>query len=116
MISVRQPQRGDGQSRFTEGSLVRHRRYGYRGVVVAYDLECLADDGWYLKNKTQPERDQPWYHVLVDGTGQMTYAAEESLMPENDPSPIEHPLIAIFFSGFEDGAYVRNERPWEGWG
>ena len=103
-------------ARFGEGTLVRHRRYGYRGVVVALDLECRADEAWYQKNHTQPDRDQPWYHVLVHGSTQTTYAAESSLVPDGDPSPIEHPLVGLFFSAYEDGAYVRNDRPWESWG
>ena len=55
-------------ARFQPGHLVRHRRYGYRGVVVALDLECGAGDDWYRSNRTQPDRDQPWYHVLVHGS------------------------------------------------
>jgi len=97
---------------FEPGTLVRHRRYGYRGVVVERDELCLADDEWYSKNQTQPDRDQPWYHVLVDESSSYTYAAATSL--EADPSghPIAHPLLTSFFSAFEDGRYVRNDQPW----
>ena len=94
---------------------MRHRRYGYRGVVVQCDTCCKADMGWYLKNKTQPNRHQPWFHVLVDGTGTTTYAAGQNL--ESDPcaEPIDHPLIDYFFEEFHCGRYVRNARPWQGW-
>ena len=34
--------RNGRQPQFQRGQLVRHRRYGYRGVVVGLDLECLA--------------------------------------------------------------------------
>jgi len=98
--------------RFVPGELVRHRRYGYRGVVVALDLSCQAGEPWYRSNRTQPERDQPWYHVLVDGATHTTYAAETSLMADETPIEIRHPLLEHFFSGFRNGFYLRNDRPW----
>ena len=101
-------------ARFQPGHLVRHRRYGYRGVVVALDLECGAGDDWYRSNRTQPDRDQPWYHVLVHGSSQTTYAAQTSLMPDPTNEEVAHPLVVLFFSRFEDGFYVRNDQPWPG--
>ena len=97
---------------FTPGELVAHRRYGYRGVVVARDLACQADAQWYASNQTQPERAQPWYHVLVDGSSSTTYAAQTSLRADDSAEPIEHPLVAVFFSRFAGGCYERNDRPW----
>jgi len=97
--------------RFEPGQLVKHKKYGYRGVVVAVDGHCRATPEWYFSNKTQPHRNQAWYHVLVDGTSACTYPAEENLLPDDGP-PVEHPLMAIFFSGFEDGRHIRNETPW----
>ena len=99
---------------FTTGQLVRHRRYNYRGVVVAFDLTCQADDDWYLSNTTQPERSQPWYHVLVDGTQQVTYAAQTSLAEDDSDEQVVHPLVPHLFSSFENGQYVRNDTPWPG--
>jgi heat shock protein HspQ len=114
MIMIRRKDRRDGGSPalFEPGDLVRHRRYGYRAVVVDYDLTCAASDEWYRSNQTQPVRDQPWYHLLVDRAAHTTYAAEENL--ESDPSGLEisHPLLRHFFEAFEQGSYVRNDRPW----
>ena len=101
--------------RFLKGQLVRHRRYGYRGVVVAFDRSCKADAAWYQSNQTQPDRNQPWYHVLVHETGSATYAAETNLQEDSGEEPITHPLIEEFFDGFVGGRYLRNERPWTGW-
>ena len=97
---------------FAPGQLVRHRRYNYRGVVVACDLTCQAADDWYLSNRTQPERSQPWYHVLVHGTHQITYAAQTSLEEDDSGEQIVHPLVPHLFSSFENGQYARNDRPW----
>lgn len=99
---------------FEPGQLVRHRRYGYRGVVVDRDESCQADDAWYNKNQTQPDRDQPWYHVLVDGSLTCTYVAAENLFPDESGLPVDHPLVPHFFCGFQDGVYLRNNEPWPG--
>jgi heat shock protein HspQ len=114
MIMIRRQEAHDGTSgpRFLPGELVRHRRYGYRGVVVEGDTQCQAPEGWYEANKTQPRRDQPWYHVLVDESASTTYAAEENLESDFSDAPITHPLLSYFFVSLEEGRYVRNERPW----
>ena len=103
-----------GDPAFMPGDLVRHRRYGYRGVVVAYDASCQADDKWYLANRTQPDKKQPWYHVLVHDSSSVTYAAQTSLEADDSGDQISHPYVAEFFDGFVDGCYIRNERPWPG--
>ncbi|MGZ0171478.1 MAG: heat shock protein HspQ [Planctomycetales bacterium] len=100
--------------RFEVGTLVQHRRYGYCGVVVAVDEVCRADDAWYKKNQTQPDRDQPWHHVLVHGTPSVTYSAGQNLMLDSEVAEIHHPLVAEFFSSFDGKKYVRNDRPWPG--
>jgi heat shock protein HspQ len=102
-----------GEAAFLVGRLVRHRRYGYRGVVVAMTGEFEGDEGWYAKNQTQPAKGQAWYHVLVDGSTTVTYAAQSSLEADDSGVGVSHPLLEMFFSAFEGGRYVRNEIPWE---
>lgn len=91
---------------FTIGALVCHRHYHYRGVVVGCDPRCLADDDWYLRNRTQPERDQPWYHVLVHGGEHSTYAAESNLTRDEGGEQVVHPLVRVFFEHFASGHYL----------
>ena len=98
--------------RFAIGQLVRHRRYGYRGVIVDFDVTCHADEQWYQSNQTQPDRNQPWYHVLVHGATHTTYAAQDSLEADPAGTPVDHPLVVHFFEGFDRGRYIRNDRPW----
>ena len=109
------------EPRFSIGQLVLHSRYAYRGVVVALDRICQAPDWWYERNQTRPERNQAWYHVLVDQTshsGQAgptaTYAAESSLLPAETSQPIDHPLVDQFFTAFDGRRYRRNDRTWPG--
>lgn len=105
----------DPVPRFAPGELVQHRRYHYRGLVVDFDVRCRAHKAWYERNRTQPERDQPWYHVLVDGSTLVTYAAETSLDADTSGQPVHHPLVPQLFDGFENGRYERNGTPWPGW-
>jgi|TARA_B100000959_G_scaffold239555_1_gene260242 heat shock protein HspQ len=98
-------------TRFVPGELVTHRKYGYRGVVVDFDAQCLATEEWYQSNQTQPAKDQPWYHVLVDQAAHVTYVAQSNLLPDPSGKPILHPMTNLFFS-FEDGRYLRNDVPW----
>lgn len=116
MIAIDRNTPGFGGERpvFKPGQLIRHRRYGYRGVIVDRDERCMADEAWYKKNQTQPDRDQPWYHVLVDQSTACTYAASQNLVADPSGTPIDHPLLQHLFSGFKDGHYVRNDEPWPG--
>ena len=100
-----------GAALFAPGALVRHRRYDYRGVVVEYDLTCNASERWYTSNRTQPDRQQPWYHVLVHGSEAITYAAQSSLLPDRSREEVRHALVVHFFDQFEDGRYQRNGLP-----
>ena len=94
--------------RFSVGQLIHHRRFDYRGVIVDVDSVFSLDDDWYEQMATsRPPKDQPWYHVLVDGSGQMTYVAERNLEPDASGEPISHPLLEHFFDSFRDGRYAR---------
>ena len=95
-----------GAPLFAPGQLVHHKRYDYRGVVAASDVECRASQEWYQSNQTQPPLDQPWYHVLVDGAEHATYVAERHLESDDPRQPIAHPLIAELCGEFREGRYA----------
>jgi heat shock protein HspQ len=98
------------KAQFSVGDVVHHRLFNYRGVIVDVDPEFQSTEEWYQEvAKSHPPKDQPWYHVLVDGAGHSTYVAERNLEPDDDISPIHHPLIEELFSGFVDGRYIRDE-------
>ena len=97
---------------YKPGRLVRHKRFGYRGVIVDFDLTCCATEIWYQGNETQPERTQPWYHVLLDKATYDTYAAQSNLVPDTSIEEISHPLIQYYFTKFYQGTYLRNQVPW----
>lgn len=88
------------------GVVITHKLYHYRGVIVSVDPRCLAGDTWYNSNKTQPSRDQPWYHVLVHNSGGLsTYVAQSNLKEDTSGQPISHPRIQCYFTVFHNGRY-----------
>ena len=94
---------------FEIGELVEHKRYGYRGVVAGRDASCRASDDWYEGNRTQPGRDQPWYHVLVHGGEHTTYVAQTNLGPDEGGEQVVHPLSKTLFEHFQGGRYTPRE-------
>ncbi len=94
-------------AKFAPGKIIYHKHQGYRGVIYDVDDSFQAEEDWYEENKTKPDKNQPWYHVLVDGEDHTTYVAEENLLHEDSPEPVEHPLIEDYFVSYQDGQYER---------
>ena len=72
------------------GSLMEHKKYGYRGVVVGADPSCLASEQWKQQmgvGNLEHGAEQPFCHVLVDSRDragdQTTYVAQENLRAAN---------------------------------
>lgn len=100
------------KNNFSRGEIVQHKLYGYRGVIVDFDMSFTADENWYKKNTAMPDKHKPWYHVLVDGTDKVSYVAEQNLSSCEAKEPIQHPLIPHFFSGYQTKQYIRNQNTW----
>lgn len=93
------------------GTVITHKLYAYRGVIVSCDPYCMAGETWYKSNKTQPAKQQPWYHVLVHESGGLsTYVAQSNLLIDKTKEPIIHPRIEVYFSAFQSGAYILREK------
>ena len=115
MIRVIEEQSSDKNSpSFKTGDIIKHKKYGYRGVIVNQDSNFKGEDEWYLSNQSQPSKHQPWYFVLVDEIQQVTYVAESNLTLDNSPKEVNHPMINLFFSEYDNELkkYIRNEVPW----
>ena len=78
---------------FLRGEIIQHLKYKYRGVIVEFDSTCQAPDHWYQSNQTQPDRNQPWYHLLVDGNHKVTYVAQSNLTYDSSTEPVIHGMI-----------------------
>ena len=92
--------------KFKIGHVVHHKRYDYYGVIFNADGSCKAIDEWYYRNRTQPDRQQPWYNVLVDG-GSETYVAEENLEFDSSGKKITHPALDQMFFSYHNGRYFK---------
>lgn len=95
------------RAKFTVGQIIRHKLYGYRGLICDVDAVYSHDPDWYAAMaQSRPPKDQPWYHVLVDGEDYVTYVAERNLEETQDVAdPIDHPLLTHFFSRRGGGSY-----------
>ena len=92
--------------KFAVGQVVRHSMFDYRGVIVGVDLQFQLSDEWYEHvARSRPPRDRPWYRVLVHGSGQVTYVAERNLSLDSSGDPVDHPLLANYFTEFSEGCY-----------
>jgi heat shock protein HspQ len=96
----------EGGAQFGIGTIIRHKLFGYRGVVFDVDPVFNGTDDWYESMaRSRPPKDKPWYHVLPDGQRHTTYVAERNLEPDPDPAPIRHPLLDDYFDGRTDDGY-----------
>jgi len=95
------------RAQFNVGQIVRHSKFGYRGVIFDIDPVFCESDAWYTAMaRSRPPKDKPWYRVLVDGERHTTYVAEGHLADDADQTTaIAHPLIDELFMGLEMGRY-----------
>lgn len=106
------PETTVANAKFNVGELIHHKKFDYRGVVIDVDASFQLTDEWYDNvARSLPPKDQPWYHVLVHDTAQMTYVAERNLETDNSAEPVSHPLIDEYFSQFKAGRYQTEQRP-----
>ena len=92
---------------FAIGQLIHHRLFDYRGVIFDVDATFQGSEDWYQRvAKSRPPKNRPWYHVLVDGSQQVTYVAEKNLELDHLLTPIDHPLTAQLFTEFHNGSYL----------
>jgi len=75
---------------------------------VIYDVDpvfMLSDDWYEQVARSRPPKDEPWYRVLVDGSNQETYVAQQNLEADPLGEPVDHRQIPRYFSDFNNGQY-----------
>ena len=93
------------------GQLIHHKLFDYRGVIVDVDPVFQQSEAWYaLMARTKPDKNQPWYHVLVHETDYVTYVAEVNLEVDETDAPITHPEISNYFNTMKNGLYISRRR------
>jgi len=104
-------------ARFPIGQPVRHRIFGFRGVIFDVDPEFNNTEEWYqsIPENMRPDKDQPFYHLFAEDAEQSPYVAyvsEQNLvLEEGDDEPIHHPEIENYFEGREgSGKYILRQK------
>ncbi|MDO6414961.1 heat shock protein HspQ [Sphingomonas sp. BIUV-7] len=97
-------------ARFALGEVVRHRLFGFRGVVFDVDPVFANSDEWYdaIPEEVRPVKDQPFYHLLAENAeaSYVAYVSQQNLEPDRSDEPIDHPAISGLFEPFTDGRYA----------
>ncbi|MFA9460862.1 heat shock protein HspQ [Thiohalorhabdus methylotrophus] len=94
-------------AKFSLGQIVWHLNTEYRGVIVDVDPEFQGEEEWLEgQEETGPNRNQPWYSLLVDDTEQMAYVPEQNLATDDSEVPINNPAMDFFVGEMEDGRYT----------
>ncbi|XP_031101403.1 clp protease adapter protein ClpF, chloroplastic [Ipomoea triloba] len=110
--SVRAQAYENAQYAFRLGQRVKHKVFGYRGVICGMDPVCCESTSWMENAKIEKLSrgpDQPFYQVLVDVRADpnllVTYVPEENLEApsEEDTKRFDHPYTSFLFYGM-DGA------------
>ena len=112
--SLTQVPRVVATAKFEIGMPVRHRKYGFRGVIFDVDPVFNNTDEWWesIPEEVRPRKDQPYYHLLAETpeperSPYIAYVSEQNLVVESgDEDPINHPNLDEFFEIMDDGRFV----------
>ena len=96
-------------AKFSIGQVVRHRLFGFRGVIFDVDPQFANSEEWYqsIPAEVRPRKDQPFYHLLAENAESeyIAYVSEQNLLPDETGEPVSHPHTALIFDGFKSGQY-----------
>lgn len=106
----------DRTAKFRIGTRVRHRVFGFRGVIFDVDPEFANTEEWYesIPQDMRPSKEQPFYHLLAETLEKkpyIAYVSEQNLLPDDAREPIRHPGIEEYFDGIRDGVYIVRLKP-----
>ena len=96
-------------ARFGIGDVVRHRIFDFRGVIFDIDPVFANSEEWYeaIPEEVRPARDQPFYHLLAEGSegSYVAYVSQQNLLRDEADGPVHHPAIAGLFESFDGERY-----------
>ncbi len=97
------------RARFAIGDVVRHRQFGFRGVIFDIDPVFANSEEWYeaIPQDIRPRRDQPFYHLLAENedSSYVAYVSQQNLLADSEGGPVDHPSVSQIFDDFADGRY-----------
>jgi heat shock protein HspQ len=98
--------------KYTIGSQVKHRIFGFRGVIFDVDPVFSNSEEWYesIPEDFRPKKEQPFYHLLAETPEKAPYVAyvsEQNLILDDEgEDPISHPEMEEYFEDIVDGRFV----------
>lgn len=91
---------------FSIGQIIHHKIFDYDGVIFEVDPYFMLTEEWYqLMARSKPNKNAPWYHVLVNNSKHTTYVAQQNLTATTAVTSINHPRITQFFDSVKQGKY-----------
>lgn len=100
---------------FRVGQVVKHKLWGYHGVIIGWDETAKAPKDWLkaMHGGHAEWKEQPNYAVLVDTRDrpapQLTYVPQENIEPVKSIT-IKHPSVDDYFEKYDGSQYL--PRPW----
>ncbi|NXQ80617.1 FBX21 protein, partial [Nyctibius grandis] len=101
---------------FSVGQVIFHKRFGYSGVIVGWDVKAKAPEEW-LQHKYPPAKqglkDTPHYRILINkanGSGKSTAYIPEEEITIIMGLEVHHPDMKAYFSGYDGSKYIM--QPW----
>lgn len=95
---------------------MRHRLFGFRGVVFDIDPVFANSEEWYesIPEASRPARNQPFYHLFADNgeASYVAYVSQQNLEADETSEPVEHPAVAALFTKAADGRYALDSSYW----
>ncbi|NXX27859.1 FBX21 protein, partial [Nicator chloris] len=103
--------------KFHVGQVIIHRRFGYSGVIVGWDVKANTPEE-QLQPRYSPVKqdlkDTPHYRILINkanGFGKSTaYVPEEEITVIMGLEVVYHPDMETYFSGYDGSKYIM--QPW----
>ena len=97
------------RARFAIGDVVRHRQFGFRGVIFDIDPVFANSEEWYesIPKEVRPNREQPFYHLFAENgeSSYIAYVSQQNLVGDSEQGPVDHPQIEVLFDGMAKGRY-----------
>jgi len=97
------------KARFAIGDVVRHKLYGFRGVIFDIDPVFANSEEWYesIPEESRPKREQPFYHLLAENeeSSYIAYVSQQNLSGDAEGGPVDHPSLAQLFDDYDGGRY-----------
>ena len=96
-------------ARFGLGEVVRHRLFGFRGVIFDVDPVFANSEEWYqaIPEEARPSKDQPFYHLLAENaeSSYIAYVSQQNIERDESDEPVDHPAISGMFGPFDGERY-----------